>query len=162
MVLSLKWICQTLAAVNIVQASNASAKTKDQNTLESRFIRSRGLNTTIAGSKDTVTDSKTTSNHSSVSVDPFDHVKLGLPRHSLPSPTIVQECVNTGSTNPVVQDCDCSTERLATQAIEDAITMVQAVKGVWNDDANLNILDRYMGDSCRTQHKYIDGEFMKE
>lgn len=164
MILSVKWFCQTLTALTIVQASHCSPATKDQNSLKSRLIHPRGLNTTTAENKNTVANSITTSNRSSVPIDPVQYVRLGLPKN-----TNVQDCAITNST-PVVQDCSCSTKQVAAHAIDDAITMAQAVYRVWNDEANLSILRQFMGgerypsESCQTEKvaQLINREFSKQ
>lgn len=138
MILSCKVFCQILAALNFVRASHSSPETKDRNSLKSRFIGSRALNTTTAETKNKV-DSITTSNSSSVSTDSTQYVRLGLS----PNP-VVQSCINSTDT-PTVADCSCSTEQVAAQAINDAITMVQAVQGVWSDEVNLSVLKQFMG-----------------
>lgn len=86
--------------------------------------------------------------------------------------TVVQDCDN-GTGIPVVQDYTCSTKLLAAGAIDDAITMVQAVKGVWNHTLYLPILQRYMGStigygpgdyqSCQTPEasSWISGKYPK-
>lgn len=164
MILSFKLFCRTLAALNFVQASHSSPETKDQNSLKSRFVRSRGLNTTIAENKNTVVSSITTSNRSSVPIDPVQYVRLGLTQD-----TSVQTCANNNN-SPTVQDCSCLTKQVAAQAINDSITMVQAVQGSWNDEANLSILKQFMGgetyesESCQSEDitQFIDSEFLKQ
>ncbi|KAL9074062.1 MAG: hypothetical protein Q9161_002471 [Pseudevernia consocians] len=154
--------CQTLAVVTVVQASYSSFKSKDQPDLKDRFIRSRALNVSIAENKVAVANSTTSSISSSIPTHSLQHVKLDLS-----TTQIVQTCDN-GTGSPVIQDCSCSTERLAAQAINDAITMVQAVKGVWNDVLYLPVLEQYMGaagyQSCQTSQasSWIDGEFLKQ
>lgn len=161
MFVSLNLLSQVLTAVTVVQASQPSSETRDHKGSENRFIRPRGsnatsVNATVARSKAVVADSTTGSSLSSRLVN------LGL---SITS--IVQECVN-GTKNPVVQDCSCSTEQLAAQAINDAVTMVQAVKDVWSDNFHLAILEQYMGaagasSSCQTTEasSWIDGDFLR-
>ena len=84
---------------------------------------------------------------------PVEHVQLNA--------SIIQTCDN-GSGSPVIKDCSCSRQQLVRQAIDDAITMVQAVKGVWNSPAYGNILSQYMGKSCQNQdnQKWIDSELV--
>ena len=67
-----------------------------------------------------------------------------------------------------MQDCSCSVQQLAAQAIEDAITMVKTIMGIWNDKAYSGYLQQYMGtinseipsDSCTSPaaSAWIDGE----
>lgn len=166
MILSVKWFCQTLTALTIVQASHSSPATKYQHSLKSRLIHPRGLNATTAENKNAVANSITTSNRSSVPIDPVQYVRLDLPKN-----TNVQDCAMNNST-PVVQDCSCSTKQVAAQAIDDAITMVQAVYKVWNDEANVLILRQFMGgeryqttsESCQTESvaQWINREFSKQ
>ncbi len=162
MFLSLKLSCQVLAAITVVQASESSSETRDETTLQDRFIRPRGLNATTTGNKLTVTDPTSSSNGPSISTHPLQYVNLDLST----SP-VVQDCVN-GNGSPVVQDCSCSTEQLAAQAINDAITMVQAVKGLWNDVLYLPILEKFIGapgyQSCQTSaaSSWIDCEFLRQ
>lgn len=161
----LKLLCQIVAAVNVVQASHSSPEPKDRTSLKSQFIRSRGLNTTLlAGSNGTVTDFTSTSNGSRVPTDLIQHVTLGLPKDPL-----VQDCANNEGTSVVFQDCSCSTKQVAAQAIDDAITMVHAVQGVWSHPANSPILEYFMGgdayqsQSCKYPYAvhWIDSESLK-
>ena len=163
MFLSFNLFCQTLAVVTVVQASYSSFKSKDQPDLKDRFIRSRALNTSIAEDKVAVADSNTSSISSSNRTHSLQNVKLDLS-----TTPIVQGCDN-GTGSPVIQDCSCSTQQLAAQAINDAITMVQAVKGVWNYQFYEPVLEQYMGSdgdgsSCQTSQaeSWIDGEFLKQ
>lgn len=162
MFLSWKILCQTLAAVTVVQASQSSSETKDRNGFNRRVIRPRGLNATTAESEAAIVSLTTSSHGSSVSAYPLQHVELNL----LTAP-VVQDC-DSGNGEPVTQDCSCSTKQLAAQAISDAITMVQAVQEVWNDVVNQPILERYMGaagpPSCLTSEAstLINGEFLKQ
>ena len=134
-------LCQILTAVNVVQTSLFSIERKEENNLKSRFDHPRGLNSTIAGSKGIIANEIDPSNRPSVAVNPSKYVQL----KSL-SYLLAQQCSNiSSSTTPVIQDCTCSTKVLAAQAIKDAVTMVQAVKEVWRDEANLPILYQYMG-----------------
>ena len=139
MFLSVKFLCQSLAAVTSKRASHLPSKSKEQNGSKTRFIRSPEINATIAGSKVPVVNLITSSNESSVSTNSLQYAKLDLSKA-----TVVQDCDN-GTRSPVVQDCTCSTKVLAAGVIDDAITMVQAVKGVWNDTVYLPILQRYKG-----------------
>ena len=166
MILSFQLFCRTLAALNFVRASHSSPQTKDQNSFISRSIRSQAFNTTTAENKTTVVKSTSTtaSNRSSVPIDTVQYVRLGLADTSAP----VHTCATDGSTI-TVQDCSCSTKKVAAQAINDAITMVQAVQGVWYDEANLSILQLFMGGSeengvCQDEETVstIDSEFLKQ
>ena len=160
MFLSLRLLCQSLAAITFVQASLLSSKTKHQNGSKSRYIRSPVLNATTAGSKSAVVNLTTSSNRLSISTHPLQEVKLGL---STTPP--VQECGN-GTVSPVVLDCTCATQQFDAGAINDAITMVQAVQKVWNETVYLPILQQYMGlgndyTSCQTPQalSWIAGKF---
>ena len=159
MFLSLKLSCQVLAAIIVVQASDSFSETQGETALKDRLIRPRGLNATITGTKLTVTDPTSSS---SIPTHPPQYVKVDLST----SP-VVQDCDN-GPGSPVVQDCSCSTEQLAAQAINDAVTMVQAVEGLWKDVLYLPILEQFMGtagyQSCQTSaaSSWIDGEFLRQ
>ena len=136
MILSFQLFFRTLAALNFVRASHSSPPTKNQNSFISPFIRSRAFNTTV------------------------QHVRLDLANTN----SIVQTCTTDNST-VTVQDCSCSTQNKAAQAINDAITMVQAVQGVWNDEANLSIRQLFMGtESCENEETVviIDSEFPRQ
>ena len=159
MSLSLRLLSQVLAAVTFVQASHLFSKTNDQNGSKNRLIRSPQWNATTAQNKIAVGNPTTSSNRPNIPFHPLQHVKLGLSK-----PAIVQECAN-GTGDIVVQDCTCSTQQLAAQAIDDAVTMVQAVKGVGNDPGYAPILQQYMGGfgyaSCQQSSSFIDGRLPK-
>lgn len=165
MFLLLRLICQILALSIIVQAFKSSSEAINPNALKSRFVGSRGLNATRVGSNLTVIDSTTSPHASNTSTNLLQRVHLGLS-----ADVIVQDCDN-GNGSTVVQDCTCSVQQLAGQAIDDAITMVKTVMGVWNDNTHLGILQQYMGgvgsesdDSCTSPEAsaWIDGELLKE
>lgn len=151
MFLPLNLLFYTLPAVIVVvQASYSSLESRSQRRSQSSSPSPRGLNTTIAGSKDTA------SIGSSHSTNTTQHVKLGVPSRHL-----VQDCSNgTISTDPVAQDCSCFAKQTAAQAIDDAITMVQAIKGVWDHTLNLPILYEFMGDCANSED--IGGELPKQ
>ena len=163
MFLSLKVLSQVLATATVVRAFQYHKG------LENQFLRPRGLNATglnatcvnatgvnatVAGCKAVVVNSTT---GSSLYTFPTQLIDLS---HSKAS--ILQEC-DDGTNNIVVQDCSCSTEELATQAIKDAIIMVQAVKDVWNEEVHWAILEKYMGASCQTPEasSWINGDFLR-
>ncbi|CAF9921715.1 hypothetical protein IMSHALPRED_005256 [Imshaugia aleurites] len=139
MFLLLNLMFQTLAAIIIVQASQSFSETTHQNALKNRFVRSRGLNATTAGSNLTVIDSTTSPHALNTSTNLLQRVHGNL-THDV----FVQEC-DSGNGSPVVQDCSCSVQQLAAQAIEDAITMVKTIMGIWNDKAYSGYLQQYMG-----------------
>ena len=156
-------MCQILAAAIIVQASRSSSEKRHPNALSSRFVRSRELNATRVGSNLTPIDS-TTSHPISTSTNSLQRVHVDLS-----ADVVVQECDN-GDGSTVAQDCSCSVQQLAAQAIDDAITMVKTVMGIWNDNAHSSILQQYMGPvgseftaSCTSPKAsaWIDGEFLK-
>lgn len=162
MFMSLKSLCQILTAVTFVQASHLSSPTKDQNGSKSRVVRSPQWNATAAESKAAVVKPTTSSIASSIIPHPLQHVELDLS-----TATVVQNCGN-GNGTTVVQDCTCSTQQLASQAINDAITMVNAVKAKWSDVAWAPILQQYMGGSseyplCQTEYAsgWITGKLPK-
>lgn len=161
MFLLLRIVCQILAAAIIVQSSQSFSEMKHPDALSSRFVRSRGLNATRVGSNLTVIDSTTSPHAINTSTNSLQRVHLNLSANDL-----VQQC-DSGNGEPVVQDCSCSVQQLAAQAINDAVTMVKAVKGIWNDVAHLGILQQYMGStlySCTSPNAsaWIDGEFYKK
>lgn len=45
-------------------------------------------------------------------------------------------------------NCDAHTKLIANQAIDDAITMVQTVRGVWQQEQYRPVLEKYMGTDC--------------
>ena len=118
-----------------------------------------------SGSNLTVIDSATSPHAINTSTNLLQRVHLDLSADA-----IVQECDN-GDGSVVVQDFSCSVQQLAAHAIDDAITLVKAVMGIWNDNAHSGILQQYMGsidsdssDSCTGPEAsaWIDGEFLKK
>lgn len=64
--------------------------------------------------------------------------------------TITNSTTHISTTEDSVYNDDCEGAALATvgQAMSDAVTMAQAVKGVWNESQYLPILEKYMGKDC--------------
>ena len=172
---SLKLLCHTNLAVTVVQASllpfepigstKALLRTRGLNATQElngdqrlnttrRLDAAQGLNatrktnTTIAGSKVFLAGPGIPPHSSAVFTQPVQHVQLDVS-----APPVVQTCEN-GTGSIVVQDCTCSVQELAAQAIDDALTMVKAVKGLWGSTMYQTILYNYMGgpghQSCLT------------
>ena len=169
MLLSLQPLCHTLLAITVVQASLSPFELIES---KKAFVRTRGLNatqelntdrrlnatrrlnaaqglnatqktnTTIAGSKVFLAGSGTPF------TQPLQHVQLDVS-----TPSVVETCDN-GTGSIVVRDCECSVQELAAQAIDDALTMVKAVKELWDSAKYQTILYNYMGgpghQSCLT------------
>lgn len=70
---------------------------------------------------------------------------------SLNSTTLADTAQASNSTqeNSIINgNCDAQTKLIANQAIDDAITMVQAVRGVWKEEQYRPVLQKYMGADC--------------